>query len=71
MIHIPQLKGLQKGVIFANQECLDLPNLPIGAIQSGQISIIPKPELRRFWGDSHTFHHHEKGDRSGSLVVII
>ena len=25
---------------------------------SGQITIIPKPELRGFWGDSLTFHHH-------------
>ena len=25
---------------------------------SGQITIIPKPKLRVFWGDSLTFHHH-------------
>ena len=28
-------------------------------VESGQISIIPKPEcFGEFWGDSLTFHHH-------------
>ena len=46
--------------LWPMQPCWDLREIPI----------IPKPELRRVWGDSHTSDHHFFGDLGGLVAII-
>ena len=39
------------------------------SISAGQITLIPKPELRGFWGDPLAFHHHF-GVTSAEVAII-